>query len=635
MIDWQTVAAEGWRTYRDETQLSATELAHTPLVRACALAGDDADHLRFGVRAVLLWTLTQLVGTGKKRHVRQAEVLRLRYVEGLTVGEVRKQLGDTPESTIKSQQRAGMKATGAVLARETGQGIGWFRPKSIELRITARSSAELKLLRFLAVFRRAVPLQVTISAEEIIFQPHTRTLQQANLLRQTPNGLDLHPEVRSIVAGLTPPQTLLDNHQIAARFYEREQSVGDAIYHWQQAGQQTVAARLLLAQATQLGTDEVLTLLDNFDRPKLPRDAWARLQLLRGQMVEQSQKADHALTAAIEVYEDALSADDPLIQAEACYRLARAYQRRDVPTALTHYASAEQLLATPTTAAAQQLLANVYISRAWIYIDQRADKVLARRELESAEKQLNPNEDDTWLQLRSDWHNAWGEFFLSHRQFEQSQVERRQAWLLARRAGDVARTIKAGYNLGRVYLLMSHFPEAYRFLLESQDLAQETGNRRMVALCNKTLGAYHVYNGEQYATALPLYQLAYDHFKQSGNTFWLASTCYDLAEASMMVGKLKAALAFVEEGSSLVEAETALGAAFEGLRARFAELSAELTPRQRDILHDARTHDGINKRACRDLLGISERQALREINTLVRRGLLRRVGSGRATRYVV
>ncbi|MGB1250722.1 MAG: sigma factor-like helix-turn-helix DNA-binding protein [Candidatus Promineifilaceae bacterium] len=632
-MDWNQIVADAWRTFRNKTYLSKSALAQMALVQACVLAGDESTSLRFGVRAVLLWALMQVEGTGQKRYLRQAKVLRLRYVEGLTVGEVMARL-NSPESTIKSQQRAGIKATADVLAQETGQGIGWYRPKSIELRITSCTLAELTLLRFLAVFRRAVPLQVTVSAEEIIFQPHTRTLQQANLLLQTVDGLDLHSEVRSIVTGLTPPQILLDNHNIAARFYEREQSIGAAIYHWQQAGEQTVAAQSLLAQATQLGTDEVLTLLDNFNRPKLPRDEWARLQLLHGQMIEHSQRADRSLDAAIEVYEDALSADAPLIQAEACYRLARAYQLCDMQTALTHYASAEQLLIMQTTEVGRQLLANVYISRGWIYIDQLADKELARRELESAEKHLSLNEDDTWLQLRSDWHNAWGNFFLSHRQMEQSQVSLRQAWLLARRAGDVARTIKVGYNLGRGYLHMGLFPEAYRFLLESQGLAHETGDQRMVALCNKTLGAYHIWNGEQYATALPLYQLAYDHFKQSGNTFWLASTCYDLAEVLILLGRMEAALLFLEEGEPLVEAETELGTAFQQLRGRFSELLAELTSRQRDILHYARTHNGINKRICSGLLNISERQSLREINVLVKRGLLGRTGGGRATNYV-
>ncbi len=634
--NWNSMIKDAWRTYRNEAELCQVGLAQTDLAKACLLDGDKTIHKHFGVQAILLWSLSQLEKKGSKTRRNQAKVLKLRYVDGETVSYVANDL-DRPISTVKTQQRTGIQQTAKILKQERleKQEVEWYRSKSIELRIKDRTEAERNLLCFLAVFRHVVPLHVTVSAEEIIFQPYARTLQQANLLRQTADGLELHPDVRGIVIGLAPPQTILGNHKIAARFYEREKEIGEAIYHWQQAGNQAKAADLLLSQAAQLGTGEVLALLNNFDRSKLPRDRWAQLQLLHGQVIEQSKRENQSLDEAIELYEDALSANDSLIQAEACYRLAYAYQRRDVQMALTHYTSAEQLLTEPTAQLGQQLLANVHIRRAWIYIDQLPDEALARRELEAAEKYLSLNEDDSWLQLRSDWHSAWGEFFVSHRQAKEAEMARYQAWLLARRAGDVTRTIKAGYNLGCVYLQLARFPEAYRFLLESQALAQEAGNQRMVAVCDKTLGAYHVLNGEQYSAALPLYQQAYTHFKQSGNTFWLASTCYDLAESSIMLGKSKAALTFLEEGSQLVEAKTALGEAFEELRKRFLELSAELTQRQREILHYARTHDGIKKRTCRDLLDISDRQALRELSVLVERGLLRRTGRGRATRYVI
>lgn len=633
--NYKEMTGEAWRMYRNETRLSQVSLAKTSLVSACALKGDDPNaHRRFGVRALLLWALMQLEETKLQTRQRQAEVLGLRYVDGLTVSEVINELG-RPGSTVKTQQRKGIESTAKILAEETIQqrGVGWYRPKSIELRIAACNPNERKLLQFLAIFRKPVPLRIGLLDERLIFQPHIRTLAQANLLWQEDDGLFMQSEVRNVVVELTSISDLFEYHAVAARFYKQEGAVGEAIYHWQKAGCQPDAAKLLLEKAAQLGAQEGLALLTNFERDKLPdRDIWARLQLLRGQLVEQSQQLD----MAISVYEDALDADDVKIQAEACHRLARVYQRRDVTVALIHYASAVESLQGQMAETARQLLAEVHISRAWIYVDRLFDEGKVSDDLQAAEQILADTPDsETWLQLRSDWHNVWGGFYRLKGAYPQSQHERRQAWLLARQAGDVTRTINTGYNLGVVYGGMEMFAEAYRFLLESIGLAQEAGDERMVALCNKELGGCYVRDGEQYVEAVPLYQAAYAFFKQTGNQFWLAATCYDLAEALIAIGEMPEALAFLNEGMATVEAGTRLEEAFNSLQKKYIELSAELTPRQRDIIHYARTHNGIKKRICGDLLDISDRQALRELNTLIKRNLLQRTGNGRATQYMV
>ncbi|MGB1253562.1 MAG: tetratricopeptide repeat protein, partial [Candidatus Promineifilaceae bacterium] len=218
-------------------------------------------------------------------------------------------------------------------------------------------------------------------------------------------------------------------------------------------------------------------------------------------------------------------------------------------------------------------------------------------------------------------------------QYDASLTARRQAWLAARQARDVTRTIKTGYNLGILYIQREQFDNAQRHLSESQALAQEAGNGRMTALCNKALGGSYVLDGKRYEQALPFYDAAYTHFKHSGNQWWLATICYDLVEVLVMLGRLGEAMAYLQEGEAMMLPNTKSAEIYASLRKQFFELSAEFTPRQRQIIHHVRVNKRIDKRTCHTLLDISTTQALRELTELVEQNILQRIGKGRGTHY--
>ena len=634
--NWRVVIRDAWRAYHNDLHLRQTALGNTALVAACKLPEDTHQHQTSGVRAILLWSLWKLTQMGNKKQIERISTLRLRYVEGLTVAQVARQLDDRPESTIKRWQKNGIQESADVIIREIAeqQNQAWYRSKSIELRLGKLSPPATLLVHFLAVFRTPIPLHFVSHVEYVPIQTsYIQELQQANLIVETNLTLHLHSEVWQSVYTLTN----FDHHKIAATLYTQENQIGEAIYHWQRAGQIQHGAKLLLTRAGELSTNEVLALLRGFDKQQMPRDILARLYLLEGQTIEQSDQFKNQIDIAIEKYEAALKTDNVLVQAEANYCLARTHHRRNPPNALPFYSTAiADLSQTARSESSRQLLIKTHISRAWLYIDQMIDHILAEEDLFSAEKILqDAPETQSWLRLRSDWHNAWAGLYKHQKQQKKSEQHGLKAWLLAQRSGDVTRTIQTSYSLGVAYSRMGQFEESYRFLRKTQHLANDIGNGRMTALCYKAIGNCYVRDGQQFDKAWPLYNKAYDYFKQSGNRHYLAGICYDLTEAHITQGQIDLALQFLGEGTSLIKPDSDLGLAFAEMQQTFIELSSKLCKLdQRKIVRYVRLNNKITNKLCREQLNISDRQALRELDLLVANNTLQRIGKGRGVKYI-
>ena len=63
--------------------------------------------------------------------------------------------------------------------------------------------------------------------------------------------------------------------------------------------------------------------------------------------------------------------------------------------------------------------------------------------------------------------------------------------------------------------------------------------------------------------------------------------------------------------------------------------SMGLTDQQRQILDALRDETAISTMHAKELLGVQDRRALNVLNDLCKLNLIRRVGSGRGTRYVL
>jgi tetratricopeptide (TPR) repeat protein len=342
-----------------------------------------------------------------------------------------------------------------------------------------------------------------------------------------------------------------------------------------------------------------------------------------------------------------LAAPDLQTKALAYYRRAKAFEQTNSDESLAHYARAVQLLETTTTTltAAERLtlLGNIYIDRAWLQMQVRADLARAETDLLRARTLLDSapalRDQPVWCDL----YNALGEFY--HRTGKPALAEEHswQAWLAANEVRDLERMSKTAHNLGLVYMdNLRQYDRALEYLRKSEELSRRTGNRQMEALSAMSIGACHYWLGDLRA-AITYYEAAAAIFAESGNRALLARTHFGLAEAYADLTEQGAAHRHHQEGVAIANELGDQGALqdFAALAqqhsylAALAPTSEALSTRQQKALSYVRQHGQITNREYQTLTGVAQKQSVRDLNELVAAQLLQRQGNGRATCYVL
>jgi predicted HTH transcriptional regulator len=136
-------------------------------------------------------------------------------------------------------------------------------------------------------------------------------------------------------------------------------------------------------------------------------------------------------------------------------------------------------------------------------------------------------------------------------------------------------------------------------------------------------------------TAIDYYGRAYDIFVEMLNHNLQAYICCDLAEAYLQIGQADEAQPFIDEGITLAQrsGNDALVRLLQSLAEQAPKYAVELNEREVGAIEFVRENGRITNQDYRDLTGVSQKQAVRDLNKLVDDGLLQRVGKGRATRY--
>lgn len=366
-------------------------------------------------------------------------------------------------------------------------------------------------------------------------------------------------------------------------------------------------------------------------------DRWAQLKILEGRAEELAGQLEMALRA----YREALGAENDQIKAKAYYRLGRVYRQTDLNAARIHFGHSKRLLAEPTQPDHYELVAKICISEAWIFIDRHPDAGQVERNLAQAESALPNCTGSERLLLLSDLYNARAAALYAFRhqdpeKYQEYYIEFRwQAWHYAQEAQDKVRTMNTGHNLGMAYMRHEQYEPAYPLFQESIALAEQFGNRRMVAVNKKALGNWLVLSALDYRQAIPYLMLAYNGLREMGND--LATVCYDLAEAYVWTGQGVVGKSYYDESVSLASAlgnETLLHA-LAALVRQCPELAQDLGARQWQAVDFIRANGAVTNQEYRDLTGISPRTAARDLNDLVDRGICEKVGQGRTTRYQI
>lgn len=616
--------------YHQLEKLTQSALAKTSLVQHCLLTGDHVCKMAHGyaVRAVLMWALDQLQTYAPRQHA----VLYERYVEGLSVRAYadRHFIG---ERAAHGRRKTAIKKMSKRIIEITEEEHSHCRQRMLEVRYADCSPIGQQVLRFLTVFEETVPfallLQEISDAESSIGE-----LQQLNLVRLIGDTIGLHLEIgRTFTHHLTPTEHLTW-HTLAQQRYAKQRRWIEAVKHGCEAGLWQESAECLIAHQEQLLTDKRLTdLLQRFQPHQLAVDCWAELQIIRGILAEHN----HHIDTADQIYQGLLNRPiDPTILAKAYYRLGRIYRQKDVHAAQIYYTAARRKLKSDQRIASQKLLAHVYISEAYLYLDTLPNAKRATENLRAAKTIIDNHDAQIWFSTHADWHNGWGNYYKSKHDYQQAIPHYWQALQYAQEGGLLHRSLRLTHNLGNQHFHLAQYEKANAYFQSSLELAKQAEDLRLVAMNRKGLG-YCFYGLEQYSDAIQQYRAAYDYFQQSEHQFYLISSCHDLAEAYLAAGEPLNALPYYQQG---VDLATSLGSTqmqqlFVQLHSQFQELSHGLYDDQRMIINFTRQTGKITKREYQRMTGCGKGTAERRLKELLARNILQVAGGGRSTYYYV
>ncbi len=644
----------------DLLALGASPLAYTSLVEECFLSGEPitADGRGRILRSLLRWGIERLRPEGEASWVkaswRNYNILSHFYLEGTRASALAESMA-IAEQTLYQLRAQSINALTQVMRSELQQPENSQSRKNVvnNDRYARLSETQQQILRLAAVFAGAIPARLLHTLANSLGNHDalaaTQQLVLNHLMSSDAQGSEfaVHPQLRASLLTLLMPEERQIAHRIAAEHYASQRNFLEAARQWRAANQPATAAHSLIEHQRDiidnLQVDELAALIAQFRTSELSAGLWARLKILAGEIAEFT----HNFEVALAEYQQALAAPDLHTKALAYYRRAKAFEQTNSDESLAHYARCVQLLEKAAAGSMEEserltLLGNVYIDRAWLQMQVRADLARAEDDLLRARLLLDATpalrDQPVWCDL----YNALGEFY--HRSGKpQLAVEHSwQAWLAANEARDLQRMSKTAHNLGLVYMdNLRQYDRALEYLHKSEELAHQTGNRQMEGLSAMSIGACHYWLGDLEA-AIQQYEAAASLFAEGGNRALLARTLFGLAEAHATLGQSEPARQHHQQGMAIAAqlgdqsalndfSELAKQHSFLQAGAGFA--SCELLARQQNALTYVQQHGQITNREYQNLTGVSQKQSVRDLNELVERGYLVRAGQGRAVCY--
>ena len=662
----------GWRFWVEESlrlctqveksrqwrQLAASPLRQTPLIVDLLSIAEQNDPVLVGqgIYATLLWGVNQLKPTiapdWQAFAWRAYNVLYYPYFAGMAFSELADRL-QISEPTVYQSRRSALRQLVQILQSEaeapqhqrerqqTLIGCQYtFAPQPVQamLCLAAALPAPIELSHFTHLLRRQLPCwgetpvvvtQVALPADD--FQEYLQPLLTTGALTTTANkppSLAIAPHIgdylqNSQAAALHQAHRLLANHALA------EEKPIIAAWHYQQAEDHECAASLLLQTHRHLvnqgETTALFDILQSFHPRHLNAQRWAQIKLLLGDLALQQQDVQRALTE----YQAALTAEETETRARAYYRRARAFLFLNLDETLWHY---ELALATLATSSPDHPLLNqIQTDKAWFFIQEKPDLPKAAALLQRLEQSLSKENPLG----RSYLANAWAGYWHRCAHDDLALQHRLEAWLLANAAQDQEWMMHMARNLGNDYTALHNYDQALTYFARSLQLAHKVGDRAMIGLGEKAVGGCYFWQGD-YRAAIQHYLRAYELLMQLGRRHWVASVCYDLAEAYAAVWNFGAMQRYWQEGVQLCATlrNDTLTQLFQQLDASMA-WRHQLNQRQWQALTLIKEQGSLTNRAYQQQTGCQQRQAVRDLNELCVRGLVERVGQGRSVQYVI
>jgi ATP/maltotriose-dependent transcriptional regulator MalT len=380
-----------------------------------------------------------------------------------------------------------------------------------------------------------------------------RTLSDRHLLMVSGEEGERHYSQHAIVQAFYYDMLTQRNrralHARAGDYYSREHNFIEAATHWYHAGDVEAAASTLYNNLRALinsGKSQALYKLQaQFRKDDLNDTIWARLKLAAGRaalLVED-------IPTALAELGKALGTNDPYDQAQALYHRAKAYKTISYAESLNHFNRGIALLAELSTDTRHaELLADLYIGKAWLSIEETQD--LDQAELNLTKAQTLIAQPDFGRQC--DLHNAWAALCVKQSEVEKELDHFHKAWIAASTTQDSERMIITALNLGQAYIWAGEMEPGFDYLQKAMVQATEIGDLRAQGKCHQVMGAGYFFQG-QYQKAVNHYRLAYAAYQTTGNQNWLGWVCYDLAEVYTHSGDEEQGRAYFNQATAIAE----------------------------------------------------------------------------------
>jgi tetratricopeptide (TPR) repeat protein len=500
---------------------------------------------------------------------------------------------------------------------------------------------------FAGVFPRALLLQMAEDEHVSGVEATLAYLIAQRLLRTDEPGADLwlSPVLQAHLYDRQPDELRQRRHRLAAQHHVSQREPLQAAYHWQQAGQWAAAAQILFAAAAELVDElqigELRDALLKFQPGQLAPDQWREMQVLLCDLAVRLGQREEALAAC----RAALKATHtPQHQARIYRRMGKLYEQHNQLHALNYYQQAAERFAEHDPE-----LVTLLKDRAWLYI--------LRREWQPAEADLTlalAHAPEQAAEIRADIYDALASLNRDQQRFEHAVQSARQALALREEMGSLPRIADSFNNLGLLYSAIGDYANALAAFDEALATYRKIDNQERIAGALLNIGVVH-HLADRRRAAVAVYAECLAISEALELRLIAVRARYNLAEALAEQDDVAAAQQHWRAGYQL-----SLAAGFddeirvlEALRERFPYLQAlkiseepappspndsgdaTLEPDEQHALAIARRDGHVTPKALMAESHISKATATRRLADLVRKGLLRPAGKGRATIYAL
>jgi len=681
-LSFTQLVNDALRNYQSTLALSRSPLANSVLVAPTLVkdeASPTAEERGHGLRLVLQWAVNQLAPgslvyplgeyrplddpTWRDPHWWRYNILRHRYLEPLhpddfvAGGRYTETLLaltgiSSPDAFFDERNRA-IRAVAEQLRQQfvDGQASGDLQRLALQeaLLPLEKQQEAFSLLGIAATFDDIFPrdLVLEMADHERIYNPAAlldELIRQRFLLTGDKGAnLWLSPVLRAYVYERQAKAASQRRHRQIATYYEDQGDPLPAARHWQRAGQDARAVRVLLPVAEdlihELQIKDLIEFFQQIDPKQLPDDQRYAVYVLLGDLFYRSGQHEEALAACRQALQVSMASDQ---QARVYRRIGKLYESRNQLHALRYYQQAVERFA-PTDPELAELLKD----RGWLYF--------LRREWSQAEADLQQALQVVVQDapgLRGDIYDAMASLQREMGRHRQALHYAEQALALREEVGDLMRVAKSLGNLGLLYRAMGEYGPATAAYTEAMSIYQKLGNQELTAIAWLNIGVAH-YTNRKLTKAIAAYYHSLDICQAINLPLIAIKAHYNLAEAYATNEEMTAAADHWQAGYQLCQQHN-----FDDQEALFLSLhttlqlsepetreAAALTatpvaaclPRLDDdeqlIVAIIKAEGAITPKRLMDETAISRATATRRLTALVEKGVLVVEGKGRGTCY--